>query len=148
MTWLDEDPTFAQSYVRAREAGADVLAEGLIDIADSVADAGPQDSARVNAARLRVDARKWAASKLKPGAYADRLETHHSGNVNQTMRLDDATRATVLAGIMARMAIAGAADLQTAVAAIQTVTPQREQAKAPQMIDATPLPAPSADRRA
>lgn len=106
---------FRDSYTHAREDGADALADGVIDVADSVKDAGPTDSARVNAARLMVDARKWSASKLKPGAYADRLETHVTGNVAHTVKLDDDQRAKALASIMARQAIGQSSSLPDAL---------------------------------
>jgi hypothetical protein len=115
LRWRSEYPMFGSEYARAREDGADALADGVIDISDEVADAGPQDSARVNAARLRVDARKWSASKLKPGAYADRLETVHSGNMDVTHKLSDDDRAMALASILARREIQQSASLPDAL---------------------------------
>lgn len=32
--------------------------------------------------RLRVDARKWIASKLKPKKYGDKTEVEHTGKVS------------------------------------------------------------------
>ena len=52
--WINGDPIIADRYARARENGADTLAEETVAIADEVKDAGQFDSARVNAARLRV----------------------------------------------------------------------------------------------
>jgi hypothetical protein len=98
-------------YARARENGADTLAEETVSIADEVKDAGHMDSARVNAARLRVDARKWVASKLKPKTYADRLETVQSGSLTVTHSITDEDRARVLALLMARETVQGASNL-------------------------------------
>ena len=40
-----------------------------------------RDGPAVQHAKLRVDTRKWAASKLKPKKYGDRLENVHSGSI-------------------------------------------------------------------
>jgi hypothetical protein len=61
----------------AVEDRADRLAEELMELADSpmpVGLDGPSKSAWVQQLRLRVDVRKWAASKLKPKTYGERLD--------------------------------------------------------------------------
>lgn len=63
--WLSLLPAFAEQYARAREMQADALADEITDIADNI-EGDPQRD------RLRVDARKWAASKLKPRKYGDK----------------------------------------------------------------------------
>jgi hypothetical protein len=127
--WFEEDATFAERYARARENGADTLAEETIAIADEVQDAGQFDSARVNAARLRVDARKWVASKLKPKTYADRVETVTSGALTVTHTLTDDDRAKALATLFAREAIKAAGSLPEAQRLIEAqaidVTPEK-----------------------
>jgi hypothetical protein len=35
----------------------------------------------IERARLKVDARKWVAAKLKPKKYGDKLQTEHSGEI-------------------------------------------------------------------
>ena len=67
--WLSENAAFSEQYARAREALADVLADEIIFIAD-----GKHGGEDVNRDRLSVDARKWAASKLKPKVYGDKLK--------------------------------------------------------------------------
>ena len=69
--WLRDKSEFRAQYARAREDQADALAEEIIDIADAAAD--PQ------LGRLRVDARKWVAAKLKPKVYGDKVAQEHSG---------------------------------------------------------------------
>jgi hypothetical protein len=101
----------ADRYALARERSADTLAEDCVLIADEVKDAGHMDSARVNAARLRVDARKWVASKLKPKVYADRIETVTSGHLTVSHSITDEDRAKALASFMAREAIKTAPNL-------------------------------------
>ena len=109
--WLAGDAIMADRYTQARERSADTLAEDCVLIADSVKDATQFDSARVNAARLRVDARKWVASKLKPKVYADRLETVTSGALTVTHTISDDDRAKALATLMARKVIASAPNM-------------------------------------
>ncbi|MFE1815619.1 terminase small subunit-like protein [Metapseudomonas otitidis] len=80
--WLDAHKSFRDMYVRAREAQADSLADEIIDIADDgVNDTIIDDngSVRINydvvaRSKLRVDARKWVAAKLKPRVYGDKPE--------------------------------------------------------------------------
>jgi hypothetical protein len=53
--------------MRAREAQADKLFKESLEIADK---ATPEN---VNVARLQVDTRKWAAARLAPKKYGDRI---------------------------------------------------------------------------
>jgi hypothetical protein len=71
------DPRLKTAYQMAVEDRADRLAEELMELADSpmpVGLDGPSKSAWVQQLRLRVDVRKWAASKLKPKTYGERLD--------------------------------------------------------------------------
>lgn len=80
--WLDAHKSFRDQYARAREAQADALADEILDIADeSSADTYTDENGNertnhevVARSKLRVDARKWIASKLKPKVYGDRQE--------------------------------------------------------------------------
>jgi hypothetical protein len=80
--WLLVHAEFREMYARAREDQADTLADQIIDIADDgtrdyVKDAegiARVDHDHINRARLRVDARKWIAAKLKPRKYGEKLE--------------------------------------------------------------------------
>ena len=111
MEWLKAHSDFEAMYRQAREDQADTLADEILSIADSVKDAGPTDSAKVNAARLRVDARKWVAAKLKPKVYGDRVEAALTGAVTVEHTITDEDRAKVLASIMARQAIQSAPNM-------------------------------------
>lgn len=71
--WLADDSAFSDKYVRAREDQADFYADEIIDIADTEPDA--------NKARVRIDARKWKASKLQPKKYGDKVDLNLSGSV-------------------------------------------------------------------
>jgi hypothetical protein len=58
------DSAFAERYARARSAGIDRLAEQTLAIADNL-DEDPRSRA------VRIDARKWFASKMRPDKYGD-----------------------------------------------------------------------------
>lgn len=87
--WLSKHEDFSEQYTRAREAQADAMLEEILEIADD----GKSDSytdedgnVRTNQdviarSRLRVDARKWAMSKMAPKKYGEKLDLNHSGNV-------------------------------------------------------------------
>lgn len=80
--WLN-DPgreSFRNQYARAREEQAEFYAESIVDISDEVeVEATYQgeevkldlSSAAIARNRLRVDARKWYASKLAPKKFGD-----------------------------------------------------------------------------
>lgn len=78
--WLSQFNDFCDMYTKAKEDQADTLAEQIQDIADQMPlettdkDGNTKfDSAYINWMRLRIDARKWTASKLKPRKYGDRV---------------------------------------------------------------------------
>ncbi|MBH2008298.1 MAG: hypothetical protein I8H71_01225 [Xanthomonadaceae bacterium] len=89
LTWITADAPRSEMYARAREDRADVLADEIVAIADEVEVVAKMqgdevrlgiDAAAVSRNKLRVDARKWAASKLKPRTYGDKIE--FNGTVN------------------------------------------------------------------
>ena len=65
---LIDDADFATRYARAKEERADTLFDETLAIADA---ATPET---VGVDRLRIDTRKWAAGKLRPKVYGDKLE--------------------------------------------------------------------------
>ena len=71
--WLKEDHEFLHMYEIAKQEQADLYAEEILEIADN------PDPSATNRDRLRVDARKWIASKLKPKKYGDRLDHRVDG---------------------------------------------------------------------
>lgn len=88
--WLRTVPAFAKQYENSKEESADALADDILDIADdelkdyrTVTDQnGSQvviDKDNIQRARLKVDARKWIASKLKPRKYGDFGRTEMTG---------------------------------------------------------------------
>lgn len=88
--WLSKHPEFSDMYVRAREEQADTLADEIIVIADTpmegvktktLADGSVETTAgdMIEHRKLRVDARKWVAAKLKPRKYGDLVRNEHTG---------------------------------------------------------------------
>ncbi len=73
--WIaDNRAGFGDKYARARAAQADHYADEIVEIVDT-----ETDPAR---ARVRMDGRKWVASKLAPRKYGDRLETENRNTVD------------------------------------------------------------------
>lgn len=89
--WLTKHKDFVDKYACAREAQAEFYASEIIDIADETPiterpdpDGGMTrcvDSAGVQRNKLRVDTRKWIASKLLPKKYGDKQQVEHSGTL-------------------------------------------------------------------
>lgn len=78
--WLIEDAEFSAQYARAREEQADYYADEIVTIADTEEDP--------NRARVRIDARKWTAGKLKPKVYGDKVDL--SGALRVTLTHEEA----------------------------------------------------------
>ncbi len=82
--WIEGDDSgkASEQYARARQMQADTHAEEIVRIADD------QDI-DANSRRVMVDARKWVASKLKPGTYGDKIDHKHSGSLTIGIRHND-----------------------------------------------------------
>lgn len=112
---LAADKTFSDKYARAREVQADKLAAEIVEIADDsrndtqVDDEGNEivNHDHIARARLRVDARKWYASKVAPKKYGDRLT--HDGDANNPV----AVAVTYDAKTLARAMLATIAKAET-----------------------------------
>jgi len=78
---------FVLQYARARESQADTLADEITEIADTEPDP--------NKARVRVDARKWVAAKLRPRKYGDFTQHQVSGRVDVVQGISDNLRAVL-----------------------------------------------------
>lgn len=76
--WLREEKEFARRYARAHDDRADSLADEIVDIADESVGGTSDD---IQAARLRIDARKWVSAKLKPQKWGDKVEIEQKGHV-------------------------------------------------------------------
>lgn len=88
--WLAANPEFRDMYALAHEDRADVLADEIIEIADD----GSRDYSKdedgqfavnhdhIQRSKLRVDARKFIAAKLKPRKYGERQTVAHEGFIS------------------------------------------------------------------
>lgn len=124
MRWLaDEDKAaFREQYARAREAQADRMAEDILTIADeevtmvkrSKHGGAEGDDSEVEVVfdptavarnRLRVDARKWLASKMAPKKYGDKLGLGGADGLDPvgfvSKEMTDAERAVRLSRLLA-----------------------------------------------
>lgn len=63
--WLD-DQAFRDRYARAREAQADTMDDLVLETANKT------NARNAAANRVKIDAYKWRAGKLKPKVYGDR----------------------------------------------------------------------------
>lgn len=90
--WMRKFPEFLKQYETAKAECADALVEEMLDIADDGTndwmEKRDKDGAvigwqingeHVQRSRLRVDTRKWAASKLKPKKYGEKIESTLQG---------------------------------------------------------------------
>lgn len=64
--WIQVHEEFSKQYARAKEESADAMSEDMLEIADNEAGDVQRD-------KLKIDTRKWLASKLKPKKYGDKL---------------------------------------------------------------------------
>ena len=109
--WLREQDEFRQQYETAKNESADLMVEDINEIADNSTndymitlaqevEAKPQaewtdqdilivasakNPENIQRSRLRVDARKWTASKLKPKKYGDKLT--HGGDPDNPLKI-------------------------------------------------------------
>lgn len=90
--WLAANEPFRDQYTRAREAQADALFDDVLDIADDARNdwmvrRGEEDAGwvangeHIQRSKLRIDARKWMAGKLRPKVYGEK-QTHEVSGVD------------------------------------------------------------------
>ncbi len=96
LRWLSDkkNADFRDQYAHARELQADSLFDEALEIADAtsgdwITDKDGKktlDHEHVQRSRLRVDTRKWAAGKLAPKRYGDKLQ--HTGEGGGPIRTE------------------------------------------------------------
>ncbi len=96
LRWLGDKTKvdFRDQYAHARDMQADALFDEALEIADDVSgdwftDKDGRkvlDHEHVQRSRLRVDTRKWAASKMAPKRYGDKLQ--HTGDGGGPIRTE------------------------------------------------------------
>lgn len=102
--WLADErfASFRERYARAREAQADAIFDEILDIADDGSndwmerrrEDGSVDEVfnheHVQRSKLRIEARRWMAGKLRPKVYGEKVEHEHTGGVAITVSSEDA----------------------------------------------------------
>lgn len=90
--WMRTNKEFLEQYARAKEESADALADEILDIADDGSNDWMEihkggysstivDQEAVQRSKLRVETRKWVASKLKPKKYGDKVDVTSDGKI-------------------------------------------------------------------
>ncbi len=85
-TWLKIYPEFSEQYAQAKRCQVEILIDEILEIADDdLQDKFTNSQGEIifnnsviNRAKLRIDTRKWLASKLVPRVYGTRVEYHPS----------------------------------------------------------------------
>ena len=99
--WLRENEQFCTQYTRAKEDQADLLSDEIMEIADDssndldrVDDYGNriENKEFIARSRLRVESRKWLASKLKPKKYGDKQSIDHTVTIEQPLFPDSSAK--------------------------------------------------------
>lgn len=101
LDWMTVDPGRSEMYARAREDRSDMLADEIVAISDEakndtyVDENGNTrtDTEVVQRSKLRIDARKWVAAKLKPRVYGEKLTL--DGKVDHSKISDEELLATL-----------------------------------------------------
>ena len=101
--WLSLNEAFADQYAKACEMRAEEVFEEILDIADDGTNDWMERNGKdgetgdtvlngehVQRSRLRIDARKWALSKMIPKKYGDKIDTSGNHTFNVTIDKDDA----------------------------------------------------------
>lgn len=99
---MDKSHKFYDQYAHARKLQAENMANEIMDIADDGRNDFVErvnrrgeveivaDHEHINRSRLRVDARKWIASRLLPKVYGDRQHVEIEGTVSMVSVLQKA----------------------------------------------------------
>lgn len=109
--WLSEQRAFSDQYARAREAQADCLFDDILEIADD----GRNDSYTddegnaktdfdvIARSKLRIEARKWMAAKLRPRVYGDKIAIGGADDLPPIKAMSDAELEAAIAKAAAAM---------------------------------------------
>lgn len=95
--WVREKDGLAERYAHAREAQADAIFDDILSIADEGKNDWMERSGEDNEgwqlngehmqrSKLRIDARKWMASKLAPKKYGDKIQ--HTGDGGGPLQIE------------------------------------------------------------
>ena len=105
--WRLSNPSFFQQYEAARQIQAETLVDELLDIADDGTNDWMERTGKdgenlgwvvngeaVQRSRLRLDTRKWYASKIIPKIYGEKQTVDLNAQVHSTVVIDASTLPT------------------------------------------------------
>ncbi|HZY36260.1 MAG TPA: hypothetical protein VFE53_06405 [Mucilaginibacter sp.] len=95
--WINKYPDFRNQYALAKIKQIDVLIDEIVDISDNTqGDEKVSENGEVSCnsefiarSRLRVDTRKWLASKLVPKLYGDRSVVDNTHTIKHEDSIKD-----------------------------------------------------------
>lgn len=99
MYWLRKYPQFKSMYDLACIERSEAYAEEIVDIADDGSNDWMEvetksgnvitvvDHEHIQRSKLRVEARKWICSKMKPRKYGEKIELEHTGSLDWAEQL-------------------------------------------------------------
>ncbi len=93
-TWLKTYPEFSESYAKAKICQIELLVDEILEISDDasqdqyVNEQGilVSNPPAINRARLKVDTRKWLASKLVPKLYGNKIDIEGDNSMLKDLR--------------------------------------------------------------
>jgi len=88
MNWLIDQnkKDFFTQYAQAREFGADVIFDELVELADKCTD--PVMSQLL---KIRIDTRKWCLARQQPRKYGDKIQQEITGKDGAPIKTQNAT---------------------------------------------------------
>lgn len=94
--WLRKEPMFLKLYAQAKEEQAEMMVEDILEICDDGSNDWMERNGKsvlngehVQRSKLRVDTRKWLASKLKAKKYGDSSQVKITGDTENPFVLKD-----------------------------------------------------------
>ncbi|EHL31828.1 terminase small subunit-like protein [Legionella drancourtii] len=92
--WLKKYPEFSEQYAQAKICQIELLIDEILEIADDESndcfideDGKPvSNNSVVNRARLKIDTRKWLASKLVPKVYGNKIGIESDSSMSEELR--------------------------------------------------------------
>lgn len=96
-TWLLKHKEFTELYARAKKNQVEVLIDEIVDISDDKTkdDAFGENgeiianNEFISRSRVRIDTRKWLASKLIPRLYGDKITQEHTGKDGEAIKIEN-----------------------------------------------------------
>jgi hypothetical protein len=83
--WLQDDEVKVKQYAYVTDVRTELKFESIeqdyLEEPQRDALTGKIDTGWVQLQRLKIDAKKWELSKLKPKKYGDKIQTEHSGEI-------------------------------------------------------------------